>query len=647
MLLTSIRGKILVPVLVVLILGLGAVGGVSYQVAHEAVTDGALLSMRQALGQKVQKAQNFHEKAMSDLLLAMENPVFREYFSLAETRQGNVRDEKGVLQFTAAQRELKDRIDQWTLSLQRRFPIVETCLIDRTGQEHSRITNGEIAPDDDFSAEEGEAPFFAPTFEVKDGGVHVNAPYMSADAHKWVFSYTSPVIMEDGSRPAFYHYELPVALFQAIVREEKAGSEKRYLIVSSEGRVVGDSGQEIGLDLKPGEDVEKEHHLEEYLPEIKSISGQEDFLTLAEEVRRGKRGEGRFMLGGQPHYMVFEPLPNFGWSVVLIQSEASLLTGRSSLGHMQAMIVGSALLALLLAALLILWVANNLSKPLILCRNLVGRLAGGELRLNCCTTDRQDEIGELFHSLGETVARLTEVVTTVQEATSRVGERGAELTESSRTVSDGAVAQAASIDEVSEAMRGMVAGFETNARQSAETGQRARKAARMATDGGEAVTRAIEAMREIADRISVIEEIARQTNLLALNAAIEAARAGEAGKGFAVVAAEVRKLAERSQGAAVEIARLSGTSREVSEAAGGIMAELVPMIVETTREIEVISQAATTQNQAAEQINRAVSRLEGVIQSNAGAAEELSAAAEELDGTARGLQETISFFRLS
>jgi methyl-accepting chemotaxis protein len=151
-------------------------------------------------------------------------------------------------------------------------------------------------------------------------------------------------------------------------------------------------------------------------------------------------------------------------------------------------------------------------------------------------------------------------------------------------------------------------------------------------------------MKEIANKISIIEEIARQTNLLALNAAIEAARAGEHGKGFAVVAAEVRKLAERSQKAAAEINQLSSTTLRVSEKSGEMLDKLVPDIQRTAELVQEISAASKEQDTGAEQINKALQQLEKVIQQNASASEEMASTTEELTGQSDQLVSALGFF---
>jgi methyl-accepting chemotaxis protein len=164
--------------------------------------------------------------------------------------------------------------------------------------------------------------------------------------------------------------------------------------------------------------------------------------------------------------------------------------------------------------------------------------------------------------------------------------------------------------------------------------------------GGDAVNQTVSAMKEIADKIMIIEEIARQTNLLALNAAIEAARAGEHGKGFAVVAAEVRKLAERSQIAAGEINELSTNSVDVAEKAGNTLNALVPDIRKTAELVQEISAASREQDAGAGQIAKSIQQLDSVIQQNASTSEEMASTSEELSGQSEQLAEIVSFFKV-
>jgi methyl-accepting chemotaxis protein len=192
----------------------------------------------------------------------------------------------------------------------------------------------------------------------------------------------------------------------------------------------------------------------------------------------------------------------------------------------------------------------------------------------------------------------------------------------------------------------MTSSIRSNAENADQTRTIARQAAQDAAAGGEAVSRTVTAMREIADKISIVEEIARQTNLLALNAAIEAARAGEHGKGFAVVAAEVRKLAERSGMAAAEISELSANSVKVAEKAGGLLEKILPDINHTAELIQEIAAASNEQNAGAVQINDAIQQLDGIIQTNASASEEIAGTSEELAGQSESLRQAVGFFTM-
>jgi methyl-accepting chemotaxis protein len=195
-------------------------------------------------------------------------------------------------------------------------------------------------------------------------------------------------------------------------------------------------------------------------------------------------------------------------------------------------------------------------------------------------------------------------------------------------------------------MEEMASSIRQNTDNAMQTEKISMKSSTDAKEGGKAVIETVAAMKEIATKISIIEEIARQTNLLALNAAIEAARAGEHGKGFAVVASEVRKLAERSQSAAGEISSLSTRSVAIAEQAGDMLTKMVPDIQKTSELVQEITASSKEQDTGAEQINKAIQQLDQVIQQNASASEEMASTSEELSSQAEQLQDSISFFNI-
>jgi methyl-accepting chemotaxis protein len=285
-------------------------------------------------------------------------------------------------------------------------------------------------------------------------------------------------------------------------------------------------------------------------------------------------------------------------------------------------------------------------KPIEELKMAVEKIASGELDSDVEVT-KHDEIGLLHIALKNMTEKLRDVLIDVKTTADNVASGSQQISLSAAKLSEGTTQQAASAEEASSSVEEMNATIKQNADNAHQTEKIALKSALDAQESGKAVTETVRAMKEIASRISIIEEIARQTNLLALNAAIEAARAGEHGRGFAVVASEVRKLAERSQVAAGEISNLSIVSVGIAEEAGTMLAKLVPDIQKTAELVQEISAASKEQNTGADQINSSIQQLNQVIQQNAGAAEEMSSTAEELSSQAEQLQSTISFFKIA
>ncbi|MBU0987034.1 MAG: PAS domain-containing protein [Proteobacteria bacterium] len=274
---------------------------------------------------------------------------------------------------------------------------------------------------------------------------------------------------------------------------------------------------------------------------------------------------------------------------------------------------------------------------------LAEQIALGNLTVQVKMNSENDSLAKAFAAM---VENLREVTQSVKLAADNVAGASHELSSSCEEMSQGATEQAAAAEEASASMEQMVSNIRQNSDNALQTDKIANKSAEDAQKGGEAVGKTVTAMKQIAEKISIIEEIARQTDLLALNAAIEAARAGEHGKGFAVVASEVRKLAERSQTAAAEISKLSSTSVAVAETAGEMLKKLVPDIQKTAELVQEISAASNEQNTGGEQINKAIQQLDQVIQQNATGTEEISSMAEELATQAEQLQNTIAFFNI-
>ena len=270
----------------------------------------------------------------------------------------------------------------------------------------------------------------------------------------------------------------------------------------------------------------------------------------------------------------------------------------------------------------------------------------GDLSRRIRTEDKQGffrDSGTRFNELLDSIVRL---LLDVKAAADQLASASDQVSQTSQALSHSASQQAASVEETTAALQEMGASVQQNADNAGVTDRMAGQAAQQAQEGGDAVASTLDAMKSIATKIGIIDDIAYQTNLLALNAAIEAARAGEHGKGFAVVAAEVRKLAERSQVAAQEIGALAGNSVSLAERAGHLLAEMVPSIQKTSELVQEISAASGEQSQGVGQINTTMHHISGTTQQTASASEQLSATAEELSAQAAQLQEMIGAFQL-
>ena len=292
---------------------------------------------------------------------------------------------------------------------------------------------------------------------------------------------------------------------------------------------------------------------------------------------------------------------------------------------------------------LCLMIVRSIVMPLAEAVESADKVANGDLTFYI-SSEYKDEPGMLAASLAAMIVRLRDIVGQSKSGADQVASGSVEVTNSAQSLADGANRQAASVEEVSSAMEEMIGQIRRNTENARETEKMATRTAEDAQMGGDTVMAAVDSIKNIAEKISIIEEIARQTNLLALNAAIEAARAGEAGKGFAVVASEVRKLAERSGVAAAEISELSGTTLAKADEAGQMLAKMVPDIRQTAELVQEIASASVEQNSGADEINKAIQELDGVIQQNASFSEELASTASEFTGHAARLQSSMQFF---
>lgn len=310
------RNKLLISFSVILIISIGFTSYFSIQYSESPVSDSKIEEMKIVLSKKSQQIETLHASAAEELVLTLQSPLFVEYFELPETKAGNVYEDD-VLQFTDKQNEIKSDLEQLIYLFQIKFDVDETCVIDSSGQEHARLVLSRVAYDEDLSSEEEFAPFFEPSFEKNLDEVHYQFPYVSPDTERWVFAYTSPVVLGDGQKPAFFHFEMPMTVFQKLIDVDIG----RMYIVDPSGFIIADSNDlslfDSKYDVLPTTISDFEPSV--YFPSLSEYSPFEDFESLV-QMTNSETEFFKYSNNGEENYVLSKQLPNFDWVLVYEKS---------------------------------------------------------------------------------------------------------------------------------------------------------------------------------------------------------------------------------------------------------------------------------------------------------------------------------------
>ncbi len=437
-------------------------------------------------------------------------------------------------------------------------------------------------------------------------------------------SLVSP-IMQGGRFYGIAGIDYAVDFLQDMIKEHNLYQGKAGLsIVSNKGKYVANSENPDLLGKKIGKAYD---NAREQLSNLQA--GEQNIMT----------HEGKLK--------VFVPieLGNTGtpWQVRVAVPNNLIVEEANQLMRNQIIIGG---LLTILGVVILVYFVGRLVNPLKELQEVARKVSEGELNVKA-NIQQNDEIGALGGAIDQMVEKLREIVENIKYGAKNISSASEQVSSSSQQLSQGASEQASSTEEVSSSMEEMVSNIQQNSDNAQQTEKIAKEASEGIQEGNKAAQNSVTSMREIAEKISIINDIAFQTNILALNAAVEAARAGEYGKGFAVVAEEVRKLAERSSEAANEIDEKSKYGVDISEKAGQKLEEIVPEIDKTSKLVQEITAASNEMNSGADQVNNAIQQLNSVTQQNASSSEELATSAEELSSQAEQLRQTIAFFNLN
>ncbi|MEM2855664.1 MAG: sensor histidine kinase [Candidatus Nitrosocaldaceae archaeon] len=303
----KISKRLMIFYSILIVSSIGIVSYIAIYMFNEYITKAGIKEMNYNVERIKIEINNMHNRAKEYILFALNNPVIKEYFTLSESSINMYNN----IKFTGKQLELKEDIDKWLLHFQTYFNIDEICLIDVTGQEHSRIILSKVESIDKLSSDEEYSSYFKQSFEINEGDVYIAYPYVSPDTNRWVFAYTSPVVLNDGSKPAFLHFEIPLEHMRNIIDVNHG----RIYIVDLNGYVILDSENKV----KHNNSIYIGQKPAEYFGTLATVSDSREFRELLEDTKDSVVGENVYATyhnDGELHHVVYSKLPMFDWILI-------------------------------------------------------------------------------------------------------------------------------------------------------------------------------------------------------------------------------------------------------------------------------------------------------------------------------------------
>ncbi len=411
----KISVKLIVLFSILIIAAVATSSGLAFQSVEESVLESEIVDMTGVVTSKGNEIQILHNRASENLIFAVQNTIFVDYFELIDTRGGNIYDDENIIIFTLPQKILKDKLEKWMYNFQSQFFTAKTSIIDNTGQEHVKLIFQEIAPDEDLSSTKTDAPYFEASFEIEKDNVHLQFPYYSPEIERWVFAYTTPIVTTDNLQPAFLHFEMPVVLFQEMI-DVNVG---RMYVIDPNGFVIADSDTYIvasqNNDIPSNLD---NFEPSQFFPSINTIYGSAEFSDLVQNMKTTTSGTGTYDKDGEKIFVSYEKLPTFEWILVyekpyslMLHGENSLNTLRAAMATVAAVISIGGLIAVVILSQRITGPINRLANE---CKNQ------NPANLKKVTVSTKDELSDVSTAINGMIDRVNKMEKQKEEFSSMI-----------------------------------------------------------------------------------------------------------------------------------------------------------------------------------------------------------------------------------